>query len=65
VDEFDGGDHPKLRAVVRWKRIVERSLWVQAIVKGSSESDEFDRSLSVGFAGRSPIAVVSVDHRRS
>jgi hypothetical protein len=47
------------------ERIVEESIWDEPRIKGRSLSPESSRYLSLGFAGKSSIAVIFVDNRRS
>ncbi|KAK1612419.1 hypothetical protein QYE76_036092 [Lolium multiflorum] len=64
-DEADGGGHPSLRRVVQEERLDSRSIWEEPSIQGSRVEDQSRRSLLQHIAGKSPIAVVSVDHRRS
>jgi hypothetical protein len=45
-------------------RIVEESIWEETSIKGRSLSPESSHSLSLEFAGKSPIAIVSVNNHR-
>jgi hypothetical protein len=47
------------------ERIIEETIWEEPSIKGKSLSPESSRSFSLGFYGKSSIAVVSVDHSRS